>query len=142
VLPDPQRQNTDLQDRCDSIAELFGLPAEQWRESRDTRSAAPQRSSRFQAVVAWLWEFLVEGFARYGLAMYPCFADPSELSDLLGLPLPAVGEPETELRAEPSSSEFEAPERDFPQVAGQRWHAPRVSGYRGQSATESGTAWP
>jgi hypothetical protein len=104
-----ERNKSDLPARCDSIAHMFGLPPEQRHEPQHTAPTAPQRSSRLHAILSWLWEFMLEGFATYGLSMYPCFADPSDMSDVLGLAHHATAEPEAEPPAEPSPSQFEAP---------------------------------
>lgn len=54
--PNPQRKNTDSPEPRDSIAEIFGLPTGPW----------------------------LDGFAAHGLAMFPYFDDPRDLSELPG----------------------------------------------------------
>jgi len=134
--PDPQRHNPDASDRCDPIAELFWFPNEQRLASGDTSPAVPRRSDRLQAILSWLWRFILEGFAACGVAMYPCFADPGELSDLLGVPRHAAAEPETASPPHPSPWQFEAPVRHFPAGARQPWHVPLVTSDREQAAAE------
>ena len=140
--PDPPCRNTDLPNRRDSLAVLFGLPTGQQREPQDTPPGTPPRSSRLGAILSWLWQFFLHGFAACGVAMYPCFADPGELSDLLGLPRRAPAEPEIRSPAEPSCPQFDAPQRQSPRIAGYQWHAPVVSGYREQGAAEPEVSQP
>jgi hypothetical protein len=89
--PNPQRENRNSPQPCDSIAKLFGLPTGPWHAPQDASQAAPPRPNRLDAALSWLWRFLVDGFAAYGLAMYPCFEDPSDLFDVLD---PSRCEPE------------------------------------------------
>jgi hypothetical protein len=77
----PWREDTDLPEPRDSIAEMFGLPTGQWRAPQDFPLPAPARSSRLQAVLSWLWQTMLDGFAAYAFAIYPFFDDASDRSE-------------------------------------------------------------
>lgn len=109
MLPAPLRRNTDLLDRCDSSPEPFGLPTGQRPAPQDTALTASRRSSRPRAMLSWLWQFVLEGCAAYGLAMHPCFADPTDLSDVLGPRRDSPAEPEAASSPHLSPWHFEAP---------------------------------
>lgn len=91
----PQREATDSPEPRDSIADMVGLPPGQWRALQDSPPAAPVRSGRLRTVLSWLLQAILDGSAAYGSAMYPCFEDPNDLSDLFGLRLGKPVEQET-----------------------------------------------
>ena len=86
----PQHEYAGSPERCDLLAELFGLPTEQWRTPRDSSPVAPPRPGRLHAVLSWLWETILQGCAAYGFSMYPYVGDPSDLFDVPG---PRRGDP-------------------------------------------------
>jgi hypothetical protein len=83
MLLTPKRETTDSPEPRSSIAEPFGLSPEEGRTPQDASTAANPRSGRLDAALSWFWRFLVDGFAAYGVAMAPCFEDPSDLLDSL-----------------------------------------------------------
>lgn len=84
--PNTQRHDTDLPQPYDRIAEMFGVPIGQRRPSPDASPSTPRPPDRLRAVLSWLWQLVLEGFAAYAFAfgMYPCFPEPSDPSDLFG----------------------------------------------------------
>jgi hypothetical protein len=48
-------------------------------EDGSPRSRPNESRHKFAAAISWLAALLIESFAAYGEAMYPCFADPDEL---------------------------------------------------------------
>jgi hypothetical protein len=83
MLPNRQRGDTNSANPPRSIAEVFGLPTEQFGSPLDTPPVAPPRSSPLRAALSWLCWFIVDGFAVCGCAMYPYFVDPSDQLDSL-----------------------------------------------------------
>jgi hypothetical protein len=113
-----QRHDMDLPQPGDRIAELFGVPAGQRCPPRDASPATPQPPGRLHAVLSWLWQFFLEGFARYGFAMNPGFPEPSDLSDLFGPPRRSPAAPAPMAPPDQSLWQFEALVRQHPPSSG------------------------
>ena len=48
-------------------------------EDGSPRSRPNESRHKFAPAISWLAALLIESFAAYGEAMYPCFVDPDEL---------------------------------------------------------------
>jgi hypothetical protein len=145
MLPNPQRENPASPELHESIAERLGLPSGPWGAPEDSPPAAPVRPSRLRAVLWWLWQFIFDGFAACGVAMYPCFEDPTDLYDLLRARHREPAKRATEVPAEQSPGQFEALARQRPPIAGQRWDPMLASdgtGPGGLCAEDDGQASP
>jgi uncharacterized protein YjiS (DUF1127 family) len=59
----------------DTPTEYSGCPA----EDGSPRSRPNESRHKFAAAISWLAALLIESFAAYGEAMYPCFVDPGDL---------------------------------------------------------------
>jgi hypothetical protein len=78
MLPNPKREETNSPERCDSIAEIFGLPTGQCRAAPDSSPAQPQRPSWLHAALSRLCWFILDGFAVCGSTMHPWCEDPCD----------------------------------------------------------------
>ena len=54
-------------------------------EDGSPRSRPNESRHKFAAAISWLAALLIESFAAYGEAMYPCFVDPDEPSTVRSL---------------------------------------------------------
>lgn len=114
MLPDSQHHDTDLPQRRDRIAEMFGVPTGQRCASSDASPATPRPRGRLHAVLSWLWQVFLDGCEAYACGMYPCFPDPSDPSDFFGPRCCDAAEQAAVAPPEPSPWQFEALVRQHP----------------------------
>src|ERR1700730_13520873 len=79
IVHDAHRDTSSF--ALDTRTEYSGCPA----EDGSPRSRPNESRHKFPAAISWLAALLIESFAAYGEAMYPCFVDPGDLINIGGI---------------------------------------------------------